>query len=404
MKTKYENTVFHFLATFGCLMLLVPFAHADTQTPLDCPGVIVVQGGYSLTEDTTCDTGFRWHENNKFFSLNGFTLTTGSILVEGDRLTIRNGALQTNGINWAFGDHGTLLNLAITSAGAPRGFFIEAGSNFTVKNSTLTNIPHVALSFYYGDGGTVRNSKFTGNGWAISIQKSNGVLIEHNNFVGNIRGSNLWDEDGGGVNNNKIRHNIFRENRVGINMLALPQSTSIFPAFEGNQIIGNQISRSSHSGALIEVVCDDSSVPLRCPAQNTNVSGNRLNRNGFNSLTGLPDGAEPDDDGVTARATLRVFGNQSIPYPDGLAGVVLSNNRADRNADLGFDVQGVTDGGGNIAESNENPEQCVGLICSISVGEPLTVRPDSISARSLSVLQDAISKAPSASGQLRHRH
>jgi hypothetical protein len=401
MKTKFKKTHLHFLATVGCALAYAPFAQAATQTPLDCPGVIAVNGGYRLTQNSNCGTGFSWAEDNKFFNLNGFTLTTDGISAAFTTgLTIRNGVLRTNGMHWGFSDKGTLSDLTVGSAGAPRGFFIEAGSNFTVKNSAFTNIPHVALSFYYGNNGTVRNSKFTGNGSAISIQKSNGVLIERNNFVGNSIGVNLWDEDGGGVNNNKIRHNIFRENVVGINMLALLQFTRIFPAFEGNQIIGNQISRSSHSGVLIEVVCDDSSVPLKCPAENTRVSGNRLSRNGFEALTDLPAGDEPDDDGVTARAILRVAGGpDATPFPEGLAGVTLSNNRADRNADLGFDVEGVTDGGGQIARFNGNPEQCRGVVC-----RPLiTDQPQSLSIPSLTVLKNARAKAKLAPLQLKHK-
>jgi Right handed beta helix region len=365
METKFKMTIFHFLATFGSVMLLTPFAHAATFTPLDCPGVVVVQGGYRLTQDTTCASGFNWQENNKFFSLNGFTLRTASISVQGTGLTIRNGVLQTNGMDWAFSNKGTLSNLMVKNIGTPRGFFIEAGSNFTVKNSIFANIPGVVLDFYFGDGGTVRNSKFIRNGTAISIQKSNGVLIEHNKFIGNNRGVNLWDEINGGVNKNKIRYSIFQKNEVGINILALPPVS--FPAMERNQIVGNNISRSSHSGLFIQVACEISNPPMQpiCPAQHTKVSGNRLNHNGFGSFTGTP-----DDDGVSARATQ--WGT-NIPYPDGLVGVTLSNNRADRNADLGFDVEGVTDGGGQIAEFNENPAQCDGLVCNNRVGKSLTV-------------------------------
>jgi hypothetical protein len=408
MKTTYKNTILIFFATFMCLMLLVPFAHAVTRTPLDCPGVIAVRGGYLLIQDTTCTNGFQWFENDKFFSLNGFTLTSGSILVGGNRLTIRNGALQTTGITWGFATNdGTLSNLSLSSHGIPRGFFIDAGSNFTVKNSLFTNIPNIALSFYYGDGGSVKNSMFIGNGTAISIQKSNGVMINHNRFVGNIRAVNLWDEDNGGVNNNKICYNIFQKNQVGINLLAKPPYLTSILGMNGNQIVGNRISHSGHSGILMKVSCG---VPINsnltvCPAQHTIVVDNYLNHNGFDSLTNLPVGDEPDDDGVTARASLIGTPNgSSISYPDGLAGVMLSNNRADRNADLGFDVGGIADGGGQTAEFNGNPIECVGLLCDIGVGEPQTVWGDARTYNPLVVLQQgAISGAPLAIDQLSHK-
>lgn len=90
------------------------------------------------------------------------------------------------------------------------------------------------------------------------------------------------------------------------------------------------------------------------------MSGNRLLSNGFgSSVDGLDDGV---DDGITARGV--IYDASSVyPYSNGLVGVVLSNNRADRNADLGFDVFGVTDGGGNSARLNGNPAQCDGILC-----------------------------------------
>lgn len=401
MKTKFKKSNFHLLAAVGCAMSYAPFAHAATQTPLDCPGVIAVTGGYRLTQDSNCGTGFSWDENNKFFNLNGFTLTMdGFSATFTTGLTIRNGVLQTNSMHWEFSDKGTLSNLTVESAGAPRGFFIEAGSNFTVKNSTFTNIPNIVLDFFFSaGGGAVRKSTFTGNGSAISIQKSSGVLIEKNKFVGNSLGVNLYDENGAGVNNNKIRYNTFWENGVGINLSARPNAEGL-PVVDGNQIIGNNISRSSRSGILIEVTCEGHFMPPVCPAQNTRVSGNRLSRNGFEALTDLPAGDEPDDDGVTARAILRVAGGpDATPFPEGLAGVTLSNNRADRNADLGFDVEGVTDGGGQIARFNGNPEQCRGVVC-----KPLiTDQPQSLSIPSLTVLKNARAKAKLAPLQLKHK-
>jgi parallel beta-helix repeat protein len=401
MKTTFKKTHFHFLAAVGCALAYAPFAHAATQTPLDCPGVIAVKGGYRLTQDSNCGTGFSWAEDNKFFNLNGFTLTTDGISAGFTTgLTIRNGVLRTNSMNWEFSDKGTLSNLTVGSAGAPRGFFIEAGSNFTVKNSTFTNIPNIVLDFFFSaGGGTVRKSTFTGNGSAISIQRSNGVLIEKNKFMGNSLGVNLYDENGAGVSNNKIRYNTFRENGVGINLSALPNAEGL-PVVDGNQIIGNNISRSSRSGILIEVTCEGFFTPPVCPGQNTRVSGNRLSRNGFDALADLPAGEEPDDDGVTARAVLRVAGGPDrTPFPEGLSGVTLSNNRADRNADLGFDVEGVTDGGGQVAKFNVNPEQCRGVACRPRTADQL----QSLSIPSLTALQNAKVKAKWAPLQLKHK-
>lgn len=363
----YERALFRFLlaavTAFGCVAALTPPAHAVTNTPLDCPGVVTARGGYRLVQDSDCGRSLLWYEDNKFFDLGRFTFKVNSIETRGADLNIRNGTLKTNGIYW-IDANGTLSNLRVTIADTPLGFFIEAGSNFTVKNSAFENIPGVALSFYFGNGGTVRNSVFTGNWSAISIQRSSDVLIENNKFIGNTRGVNLWDENLGGVNNNTISHNVFRENGTGINIDTHPGG---FPALQGNKIVNNNFIRSGYSGILIKVKCEDQALfglppDVICSAQDTVVRGNTFNQGGF----ALPTNS-PYDDGVTARASIAEFPSLETPYPDGLVGVTLSNNRADRNADLGFDVAGVTDGGGNSAKFNGNPAQCDGLDCKVKV-------------------------------------
>jgi len=358
------NSLLAAIAASGCVVvtLATPVqAATNTPTSLACPGVIAVKGGYRLVQNSpVCNVLSDWKESNKFFDLGGFTFT-GSGVIYGDNITIRNGILKTNGLFWT-GINGTLSNLRIRSADNPRNYFIEAFFNLTVKNSTFKNIPGIALDFYYDNGGTVRNSIFTGNGTAISIQKSSNVLIDSNTFTGNTRGVNLYDEDGGGVNNNTISHNVFRENKTGITINATPPT--VFLALQGNKIINNTFLSNGYSGININLYCLEPTLesPIICPAQDTLISWNTFTKDGF----ALPSATPPVDDGVTARANL--YPNSSeTSYPAGLAGITLSNNRADNNADLGFDVAGVTDGGGNIAKLNGDPAQCDGLDCAVKV-------------------------------------
>ncbi len=395
METKYKTTLLKWLIAFGCGMILAPSAHALTNTPLDCPGVIAVQGGYRLTQDTACVL-FRWDENDKVLNLNGFNLTiTGAgFYPSGNGLTIRNGKLHINYSRWD-GFNGVLSNLSIVNGGLyPNGTLIEAGNNFTVKGCSFTKI---GLGFYYGSGGSVTNSRFIGSRTAISIQKSSNVLIEKNQFIGNGNGVNLWNEDWRGVNYNIIRNNIFKGNEVGINILAKAGLLPGHIGMEGNQIVGNKISRSSRSGLLINTRCDTQRSPLPplCLALNMSVSGNRFNRNGFGALTGLPVGVEPDDDGVTARAyVLSSDYRTTTPYPAGLSGITLTNNRADRNADLGFDVEGVTDGGGQVANFNGSPAQCIGVACNADLIGANVVELDDNVSTPLDGLTDNVSFAP----------
>jgi hypothetical protein len=70
----------------------------------------------------------------------------------------------------------------------------------------------------------------------------------------------------------------------------------------------------------------------------------------------------------TVSATLLERNKASDSGDDGFdvrsAATVMTSNLAVRNADLGIEaVLGVTDGGGNRARANGNPQQCIGVAC-----------------------------------------
>jgi hypothetical protein len=400
MKTHYKTIVFQFLAAVICVVTFMPLAHAVTNTPLDCPAVIAVPGGYRLTKNSTCP-GFSWHEDNKFFNLNGFTLTLGRADIDGEGLSMRNGGIQLKGLLFLEAARSlTLSNLSIKGSNLGDQNYIETGIDNTIKNCNFSNFSGVALMFYYGSGGRVTDSVFIRNKTGISIQRDNNVMIENNIFVNNGRGVNLHNEYATGVNNNTIQHNTFQNNGVGIN---IHEYLGHLPTMQGNRIIGNLIDRSSRSGLYIylELECPSSIV---CTSQNSLlVSKNQFSRNGFASDTGELD----DNDGIVAQA----FYYSGEAYPLALADVTLANNRADRNADLGFDVNGVTDGGGNTAHFNGNPAQCDGVVCrrlgsvsgAISLNAPATVLQSNSLNELQSILLETIPEAPLPSDQVRHQ-
>jgi hypothetical protein len=348
----------HDIATYLLGSILVIFLvplDASASTPLDCEGVVAVPEGYALTQDATCSQSLFWEgDSNLVFDLGGFDFKVDWVRVDGSGLTIRNGKLTTRGIYW-LGNAGKLSDLTVTTADAPISFFIEAGNNFTVEDSIVENVPGVAIDYYFGDGGAVRNSTFIGNNYAISIQKSSDVLIEGSTFVANEIGVNLWAEEGTGVNTNTIQNNVFKKNNIGVSVNATNPIVDTWPELQGNRIVRNQFHRNDSSGIVITAHCFPDCPTDWSVLEGTVVSGNHLSRNGFNPSD------DPDlDDGVTAR----FFDFSENPGPlEALAGVTLSDNRADRNADLGFDVLGVTDGGGNRAKFNGNPAQCDGVVC-----------------------------------------
>ena len=338
-----------------------PSASADTGTPLDCAGVVAVPGGYQLTQEAVCS--LNWIGNDEFFDLGGHTLT-GGLRPRGHNQVVRNGTLLPGrGDDWSMASDFTASYVAIRPAPSTSwlGIFIEAGSNLTVDHSTFENIPGAALDFFFFEGGTVRDSVFRGNGTGISIQKSTDVLIENSSFIDNGRGVNLWPEDHYGVDRTTIKHNMFRGNGYGVTIH--DDGPGFLPTgLQDNLIARNQFQASGHSGIAITKQCRNSISSVQC----LDSSGNVIRDNHF-TKSGFETPAEvPNDDGITARGIFS--GNPSVSYPAALVGFTLSGNRADRNADLGFDVLGVTDGGGNSAKFNGNRTQCEGLVCRVPRG------------------------------------
>lgn len=354
-----------FAPIFAICLSFAPPAQALTNTPLDCPGVVSVSGGYKLTRNSNCGSNvITWLENNKFLDLGGFTLTAKAIATGGNGSTgngiaIRNGTLVTDSIYWN-GNGGVLTSLNLfTQSTAKTGFFIETGSNFTVNKCTFTNIPKVALSFYFGSGGKVLNSTFIGNSSAINLQRGNlnlGTQIQNNTFINNTQGISLWNEDFTGVNYNEISANLFLNNGLGISIKAEPPFLG-YPTMQGNQIVNNRFLFNTHAGIYINVKCE-AGPSILCSPGGMVVQGNQFDYNGYTASPSFPD----INDGVKALASY-TLSDKTIIYPAGLAGIILSRNRAYMNADLAFDVDGVTDGGGNTASFNKNPAQCEGVYC-----------------------------------------
>lgn len=341
---------------------------AITNTPLDCPGVVTAPGGYKLTHDTDCgDSRILWNDNNKILDLGGFIFKVAGMAIggsgnTGNGIKITNGTLYTKGIWWT-GGAGTLTNLVIESyekaSPTSTAFLIEAGSKFTVNKCTFLNFPHVALDFYWGlAGATVRNSLFMGNGVGIAIERGGltepGMLVQNNTFINNSTGVLIENHDFAGVNNNTISYNVFQGNDIGVDFDAKPPLMG-YASMQGNRIMNNRFLANRYAGMLVDVQCATQS---NCPGQNTLIKANQVDHNGYKPTSKLPN----VNDGIKARGYIGSSKPQESPYKTALNVVTLTNNKAVMNASLGFDVDGVIDGGGNIAKFNGNAVQCIGLL------------------------------------------
>jgi hypothetical protein len=322
-------------------------ARAGVDGPLGCQGVVAVDGGYRLTADTTC--GFTWSEDHVFLDLAGHTMTA-TIVADGQGQVIRNGTLRTGDLYLAGSRDDALVDLQVQNVGNFSGFAIEAGSGLTVERSSFSGFPGIALDFYFGNGGTVTDSVFTGNQVALSVQGVSGVRVSGNRFVGNDVGVNLWNEDSPNVGV-RVDHNTFVGNAVAaLNVRGDLGNSEDGRAYDAVTIEHNVALANPGVGLNVAVSCWDEST---CAATSDLVGSLTVRRNSL---------SRGGQDGMRATAAMGDGTNQ-VDAPWLLAGVVVGSNRADRNEALGFDVVGVTDAGGNLARRNGDERECLGVDC-----------------------------------------
>lgn len=226
----------------------------------------------------------------------------------------------------SFFDNGSAISIIQTS-----------GNNVVEQNRIFANSGGgISAGFVLSGANRVVNNRLSGNG--IVLLKASGFEIEKNVIVHtSVPALLLLDADatriernvlthnGAGIDlqmgssNNRVARNSVLDNaRDGISLRPFPSAN------DGNELLHNVVSRNGGNGILIR---SDNAGNL--------VRENLTNRNG--------------GDGI------HVYGPANT----------LTRNSASRNGDLGIEaVPGVIDGGGNHAEDNGNPIQCVSVVCS----------------------------------------
>lgn len=323
-------------------------AQAAAGGPLGCAGVVAVDGGYRLTTDTTCD--LFWSEDHVVLDLAGHTMT-GTVVADGQGQIIRNGTLRTDALYLASSRGTVLRDLAVESTGNASGFAIEAGSELAVERSSFSGFSGITLDFYFGVGGSVTDSVFRDNATAISVQGVSGVRVSGNRFVGNDVGVNLWNEDGPnrGV---RIDHNTFSgSGSAAINVRGDLGVNDDGRAYDAVAIENNIAGANPGVGLNLSVECASADACATVPDV---VGSLTVRRNAF---------SRGGRDGMRAIGTL-MSDSGRVDAPWLLSGVVVGSNRADRNAELGFNTVGVSDAGGNLARHNGDQRECLGIDCS----------------------------------------
>ena len=284
--------------------------------------------------------------------LNGFTVHGSIVQLEtGDNVHVLNGTVA-GGMILLLGRDVRIDRIELVDSEFT--FAVQIGRGEITRSKFVGNV--VAIDLFWGGGIRVERCRFSENLIGVSIQSDDDSRIVGNKFEANEIGVNIFDEDLVGSSGSVVKYNYFRDNGVGVRVIA-------FNEVHDSRIEANAFVRNDSSGVALGIGCAREFSAEDCAGRATLVRRNVFVSNGNNSteLAGswlLPDGEEPFrvkvDDGLTVFAA-------TIAADD--LDVEVARNWAFRNADLGLEAPGVTDGGRNRAFGNGNSDECVGVEC-----------------------------------------
>ena len=205
----------------------------------------------------------------------------------------------------------------------------------------------------------------------VSRNAGTGIILfksSRNRVIGNSASANGLQLDQGGISLNRSHHNVIRGNALRRNgdlglfmeisdhnhilknrMRGNPEG-GVIAEGRGNVFNRNRIVRGG-GGILITKITDHGAV------------GNVIRRNKILNVRASGIAVDP----VPKRTLIKrnhVVGSGRAGISVGSPSTTITKNRAVRNGGLGIKaVEGVIDGGGNIARHNGDPRQCVNVIC-----------------------------------------
>ncbi len=315
-------------------------------------------------------------------------------------------------INWLSGVPNAAVNDTVikrgTIAGFGTGVYLHLANGARLERVDVVDCGYAGvfipqLRAWQVDGPRLPyeflSSSFSDNGLGIEAFDADDVRVERSRFERNTRGisaysnANNWqirdsrftDNDLGAIYSTEnsswtIERNMLRDNgAVGLYLFAGPVvhlvrdniisghhvGIDVVTPWRGNEVAGNRI-KDNGVGLRVRHVVDGglllhdnvfasngaagALIDLSFARQPVEISNNRFDKNGYSPGSFVAPDGSPLDDGLHVRAPASVT-------------VLVSDNSATRNADLGLEAPTATDGGGNSGRWNGNPAQCVGVIC-----------------------------------------
>jgi parallel beta-helix repeat protein len=306
----------------------------------------------------------------------------GAINVTGaDGMRIADNRLRDGGVDLIGVNHSVVERNSASGSGGAGIFGFDANEN-RIEHNTVSHNQDGVFLYFSRDNEVRENAAWANYFGGVSLKASSGNRISENATWDNPAGVGLNPEDGleDRSDDNVVSRNVSVHDGVGVLVLASDR----------NRIDGNRALRPVehppgfpiHGGYGIEVDGGNDNV----------MSANTVARP---ALDGIRIAATPDWGGTTVGNALREnvirdAGSDAVFVAAAAAGTLIEGNLASGAADDGFDVRspasrtppttltrnralrnaslgiraglGVTDGGGNRARGNGDPEQCTGNI------------------------------------------
>jgi len=360
-------------------MVIVVGADSAHATHVNC--------GDTITTDTVLDSDLIDCPNNGIIigadditlDLNGHTIDGDTQLVdpcpEGefcdagvfadghDGVTMMNGFVREFATGVAVGSaSGVRLAGLSSTRNAFFGFLLFDVSQSVLRDSSGSQNPVPdgdGLGMFASRSNRIVDNRFSGNSLGIHVEDSPNNLIKGNVISGQTEGPGILMQ----ANRNEIRSNTCRRN--GICILANGDHNIIARNHVGGGGDGIGVENGRDNvvtrNVLVRVQGTGINLGIRFPAfggRNNVVRKNVVKGSGGDAfLVAKKDGHSVLNHNIARRA-----GDDGFDIRSDSAR--LMNNRAFGNADLGIDaVQGVIDGGRNIARFNGDPRQCVNIEC-----------------------------------------
>jgi parallel beta-helix repeat protein len=378
-----------FSATLALLALAVILTVAGAVVGVSQALAGPVRCGDTITTDTTLESDLLDCPNNGIvIGANGITLDLNGHTIDGDGqlvdpcpegefcdagvftdghdgVTVMNGFVQDFATGVAVG---SARNIRLAGLSSSRneffGYVLFDVHKSVVRDSAGNNnlVPDGdGMGIFASQGLRIVGNRFSGNALGIHVDDSTNNLIKGNLISRTQDGPGILVE----ANRNHMRGNVCRRN--GICILVARGNGNVITrnhvrgdvggiAVENgrrNLVIHNRLIETRRTGIILGVF----GFPIG--GGNNVVRKNLVIGSGSDAFTVN----EKDDHSVLRLNVARGAGDDGFGVQSSTA--KLTDNRAIGNGDLGIQaIQGVIDGGGNVARLNGDPRQCVNISCS----------------------------------------